>query len=150
MSTPGTALVTGPWSLGEICQSISSVKVPIKGFLVSITKSHVSTPLSMCRRLCSCMGVVLGGPVRWDRGSSRLSHVGQHADERGIGFASTVPLPGPLLLGNCFVALFLSLCLRVLQRFFSLILLCFYALFFSVSLGLWQRHFASDLLSCHW
>lgn len=37
-------------SFGEICQSISSVKVPIKGFLVSITKSHVSTPLSSFRK----------------------------------------------------------------------------------------------------
>lgn len=57
MSTRAAALRLG--SLGEICQSISSVKVPIKGFLVSITKSHVSTPLSsmcggVCVRMCVC------------------------------------------------------------------------------------------------
>lgn len=55
MSTRAAALRLG--SLGEICQSISSVKVPIKGFLVSITKSHVSTPLSNVCGACLCVCV---------------------------------------------------------------------------------------------
>jgi len=108
-------------SLGEICQSISSVKVPIKGFLVSITKSHVSTPLSMCG------GAILGGPSVGECSnyvdatdmlvSMRMSSTSY------IPCHPASPSPAANSLGNCFVALFLSSCLLVHCFFCSAFLL---------------------------
>lgn len=117
-------------SFGEICQSISSVKVPIKGFLVSITKSHVSTPLSSFRKcvlVCTyeCQSVwayVCGAFWHYVVALTCWSTFGW-----GWLCGSVWGIFCEIVLCHCFY--FCSLLLAPL-----------------LSLSIWQRHFVSDLL----